>query len=170
MAIDKRFSDLAEYVAQQWSTDRSTKVGCVVVGPDGEVRSIGVNGFPRDCHDREERHQRPAKYMWTEHSERNAFNNATLSGTSLKGCTLYSNWFPCADCARGIIQVGITRVVGYTPDFNHPKYGAEFKAAVQMLFEAGVGINYIGTRDQTQKKDIPDYTGEHSGSIQKTIS
>jgi dCMP deaminase len=148
---DDRFVALAEFVAQ-WSKDRSTKTGAVVVGPDNEVRSIGYNGMPRGCNDSvNARHERPAKYMWMEHSERNAFNNALLSGTSLKACTLYSNWFPCAECARGIIQVGIIRVVGYEPDFNHPQYGAQFQTTVEMLTEAGVVITYVGTREQKQK-------------------
>ena len=75
--VDDRFMNLA-YVAE-WSKDRSTKVGCVVIGPDREVRSMGYNGFPRGINDEiERRHARPDKY--TEHAERNAIYNAARVG------------------------------------------------------------------------------------------
>ena len=48
--------------------------------------------------------------------------------------------FCCADCARGIIQSGITRVVAPNPDINHNKWGSHFKAAIDMLEEANVII------------------------------
>jgi dCMP deaminase len=42
----------------------------------------------------------------------NAIYNATLNGISLRDSTLYVWGLPvCSDCARGVIQVGITRVV-----------------------------------------------------------
>ena len=42
---DRRFLDLATHIAT--GKDPSTKVGCVVVGSDREIRSTGFNGFPR---------------------------------------------------------------------------------------------------------------------------
>ena len=47
---DARFLDLAKHISD-WSKDPSTKVGCVVVGEDREVRSTGFNGFPRGIED-----------------------------------------------------------------------------------------------------------------------
>ena len=35
---DKRFLKLAKHISK-WSKDPSTQVGCVVVGPDRELRS-----------------------------------------------------------------------------------------------------------------------------------
>jgi len=51
---DVRFVKLAMHIAN-WSKDPSTKVGCVVVGEDREIRSTGFNGFPRGIEDDEER-------------------------------------------------------------------------------------------------------------------
>src|SRR5690349_7537513 len=103
---DSRFMELALLVGS-WSKDRSRQVGCVVVGPDNEIRSTGYNGFPREVDDSvEARHVKPAKYRWTEHAERNAIYNACLIGTPLKGCKMYLSWFPCMDCARAIAQSG----------------------------------------------------------------
>ena len=51
---DLRFIELAKHISL-WSKDPSTKVGCVVVGEDREIRSTGFNGFPRGIDDDEER-------------------------------------------------------------------------------------------------------------------
>ena len=51
---DFRFIELARHIAL-WSKDPSTKVGCVVVGEDREIRSTGFNGFPRGIDDNAER-------------------------------------------------------------------------------------------------------------------
>lgn len=111
--IDKAsiYMTMAYLIAMQ-SKDRSTRIGSVIVGPDSEVRSTGYNGLPRGCNDDiEERQNRPEKYYWFEHSERNAIYNAVRMGLSTKGCTLYTQGIPCADCARAIIQSGISKVV-----------------------------------------------------------
>ena len=53
---DLRFLELARHISD-WSKDPSTKVGCVVVGPDREIRSTGFNGFPRGIKDDDDRLQ-----------------------------------------------------------------------------------------------------------------
>ena len=82
---NRRFMDLAFMVAS-WSKDPSTKTGAVVVGPDREIRATGYNGLVRGVDDNKpERLERPTKYDFFEHAERNAVYNACLTGTSLKG-------------------------------------------------------------------------------------
>ena len=51
---DLRFIGLAQHNST-WCKDPSTKVGCVVVGEDREIRSTGFNGFPRGIDDDEDR-------------------------------------------------------------------------------------------------------------------
>ena len=46
MSWDQKFLQLAFNIAE-WSKDRSTKVGCVIVGPNNEIRSTGYNGMCR---------------------------------------------------------------------------------------------------------------------------
>lgn len=138
---DKRFLELALHVGQ-WSKDRSRKVGCVIVGPQREIRAIGYNGFPRRIHDdTAERHERPTKYLWTEHAERNAIFEAARIGTALDGCTMYLPWFPCMACARALVQAGIARLVAAHPDMLDPKWGEEFQVALTLLKEAGVVVD-----------------------------
>ena len=94
------------------SKDTSTKLGAVIVGPDNEPVSNGYNNFPRNLNDDiEERYQRPLKYRFMEHAERNAIYNAARHGVALKGCRLYVPQRPCTDCVRGIIQTGIIEVI-----------------------------------------------------------
>lgn len=145
---DDKFMELASHVST-WSKDRSTKCGCVIVGPDKEIRSTGYNGMPRGVDDEiEARHIRPTKYLWFEHAERNAIYNAARMGTPLLGCTLYVRWFPCADCARAAIQAGIKAIVCDPIDLNDPKNSRWFEnmaVVPQMLREAGVRLTFYGT-------------------------
>ena len=136
---------LAHHIAG-WSKERGRRVGSVIVGPDKEVRSTGFNGLPRGVRDDlEERHSREngAKYLWSSHAERNAIYNAARIGMSLKGCTIYVPWFPCVDCAKAIIQSGISELVAYEPDYHDPKWGSEFGLVTEMLDEAKVTIRFI---------------------------
>jgi dCMP deaminase len=73
----------------------------VIVRSDRLIRSVGYNGFVRGVDDDiASRHERPAKYSWIEHAERNAIYNAARFGVPLTGATCYVNWFPCIDRAR----------------------------------------------------------------------
>lgn len=143
MSWDDRWISMAFHVAA-WSKDRSRKVGAVIVDNRQVVVALGWNGFPRGINDDVPyRHERPVKYLWTEHAERNALYNAAASGSKVEGCTLYTVLFPCADCARGIIQTGIKRVVYARQPFNvEPHLGESFDTAADMLDEAKVLREY----------------------------
>lgn len=136
----RRYLELAEHIST-WSEDKSTKVGAVIVGPNNRIVSVGYNGFPSGVEDKPERHERPAKYQYTEHAERNAIYNAR---SVPEGSTLYLNWglCPCADCTRAIIQTGIKRVVGVKDKpFSGKGNGTHYHTdgpSYEMLVEAGV--------------------------------
>ena len=140
---DERFMALAEHIGT-WSKDRGRQVGCVIVAPDNTIRAVGYNGFPRGLDDDNEgRHSRPTKYLWTEHAERNAMYVAARSGISIAGCRLYLPWFPCADCARGIVQAGLSEVIGRPPDISDSQWGASFEVSLELLKEAGVKVRFV---------------------------
>jgi dCMP deaminase len=142
---DRKFMQLALHVAQ-WSKDRSTRVGCVIVGPDNEVRATGYNGFPRGADDSvEARHARPLKYLWTEHAERNAIYNSVRSGTPILGCRMYLPWFPCVDCARAIVQCGIAELVAIEPDWDDAKWGEHFRVTRELFQETGIRLRLFAT-------------------------
>jgi len=137
---DQRFLKLAEHISG-WSKDPSTKVGCVVVGEDREIRSTGFNGFPRGIADDMERlSDREQKYPLICHAEENAIMHAARIGLSLKGCTAYVTWPPCTRCARSLIQAGVIEVV-YPQESDVPeRWMADFEMSTQMMGEAGLMI------------------------------
>ena len=140
---NKRFINLSEHISN-WSKDKSVGVCAIITSPDNRILSIGYNGFPIGCDDTiEERHQRPNKYEWTEHAERNAIYNAARSGVNINNSTMYLKWFPCTDCARAIIQSGIKKLVCEKPDFSDKRWGPKFKIAHEMLNECNITIEYI---------------------------
>ena len=108
---DKYFLEMSRFVATK-SKDRSTKCGCVLVRGN-RVLSTGYNGFPTgtEDYDNEEKNERPEKYLWFEHSERNAIYSAAKNGVALEGAIAYVTGPPCIDCTRGMIQSGIKTVV-----------------------------------------------------------
>ena len=117
---DGYFMDMANLVATK-SKDRSTRCGVVIVGEGKTVLSTGYNGFPRGVDDyNEDLHKRPEKYAWTEHAERNAIYNAARNGIKLLGSIAYITTAPCIDCARALVQAGITSVV--VPVNNDPLF------------------------------------------------
>lgn len=139
---DKRFMELAIHIGQ-WSKDAHKQVGCVIIGPDNEIRSAGYNGFPRGVNDEiASRYERPEKYFWTEHAERNAVYNASRTGAGLKDCRIYVTRFPCMDCARAIIQSGIRVLTAPKPDLEHPRWGGHFQLSLEMFAEVGVEVRW----------------------------
>lgn len=140
---DIRFVKLAMHIAN-WSKDPSTKVGCVVVGEDREIRSTGFNGFPRGIKDDEERLlDREQKYPLICHAEENAIMHAARIGVSLKGSTAYVTWPPCSRCARSLIQSGIKEIIYPTPGEIPERWVEDFNISNSMISEAGVVVRTI---------------------------
>lgn len=141
---DHRFLELARHVSG-WSKDKSTQVGAIIVGFKKEILSVGYNGLPRGADDdKPERNERPEKLFWYEHAERNAIYNAARIGTSLRSSTIYSSLCPCMDCARGIIQSGISRVVTVRPDFEkYPLWADSFKRTEELMNECEIEMDYL---------------------------
>lgn len=147
MKWDRRFVQLARHIAA-WSKDPSTKVGCVVVGPDGEIRSTGFNGFPRGIDDSAERlTNRELKYPLICHAEENAIMHAARIGVSLRGCTAYVTWPPCTRCARSLVQAGV-REVTYPANLEIPeRWKDDFEMSMGMFQEADIIVRTIEMED-----------------------
>lgn len=142
---DKRYLNLAGHIAA-WSKDPSRKVGAIAVGSKGQVLAQGYNGFPRGVRDNPSKYNnKEAKYARVVHAEMNCIYNATYNGTSLDGATMYIHGLPvCSECAKGIIQVGVTRVVTKAIDDSMPKRWIESTELTKQLFEeAGVRYDFI---------------------------
>ena len=141
---DNRWMGMADEIAK-WSKDKSTKTGAVIVDDRNVVISLGWNGFPRGINDDiAQRHERPLKYKWTEHAERNAIYNAAAKGHATVGCRMYVCWYPCADCARAIIQAGLIELIAIEPNWEDARWGEDFSIVKEMLLEAKVNVRFLG--------------------------
>ena len=140
---DEYFLGIAMLAARR-SKDPNTQVGACIVSPDNIIISTGYNGMPKGCSDDEfpwERtgeDQNETKYPFVVHAELNAILNA--NGRDLRGSRIYVALFPCNECAKAIIQSGITEVV-YLSD----KYVGTMGnlASKRMLDAAGVKYTRI---------------------------
>lgn len=139
---DDFFLRMADFVSAK-SKDSSRKVGCVLVDPiSNAVISMGFNGFPRGVDETIlERHERPTKYFFSEHAERNSIYLAAHHGVSTRGATAYTQSAPCSDCARALIQAGISVVVCRK---NNLFVGSSWEPSIavgkQMMVEAGIEL------------------------------
>jgi dCMP deaminase len=135
----RRYLDIAKEVGT-WSKDPSKQIGAVAVGDKGQILSQGYNGFPRGVKDTNDRYNnREEKYKYVVHGEMNCIYNACNSGVSLNGATLYVTGLPvCSECAKGIIQVGIKKVVMEYPKDIPPVWEQSVQLTKQMFHEADV--------------------------------
>lgn len=140
-----RHLELAREVSS-WSKDDSTKVGALIVTKEGKPVSWGYNGIPMGVKENLDRTIRPVKYHYFAHAERNALD---LSRSSVEDCWMFVTHPPCSDCARGIIQTGISTVVidiRGIDDFADRRGKDWFESvehSMQMFGEAGVRVIYF---------------------------
>jgi dCMP deaminase len=143
---DEYYLDICKVVAAR-SKDPNTQIGCVIAGPAHEIRSTGYNSLPRGIRDDvPERLERPTKYLWMEHAERNAIYNAARCGTPLEGCTLYVEIMPCMDCGRAIVQAGIREVIvsgARMSQYSSDYYDEHFRNVEVLFQEAGVNVRRV---------------------------
>jgi dCMP deaminase len=150
---DRHFIGLALYHSRL-SKDPSTRVGSVIVGPDREMLSAGLNGFPRGIADTPERlNDRETKLQLMVHAEMNALLAAARIGMRLKGCILYLAatdnsgmvWGgpPCTRCTVEIIQVGISEIVSYPIKTAPSKWSGDLQVARALIAEAGIEYREI---------------------------
>ena len=140
---DVRYLNLAKEVST-WSKDPSSKIGAIAVGSKGQVLSQGYNGFPRGIFDGGARlKDRELKYKYIVHAEQNLIYNATYNGVSLDGATLYVTGLPvCSECAKGVIQVGIKRVVMPEQDIKE-NWKESWNYSKVFFNEAGVKYDFV---------------------------
>ncbi|MDD6797865.1 MAG: deoxycytidylate deaminase [Bacteroides sp.] len=148
---DEYFMGVAKLSGMR-SKDPNTQVGACIVSRDNKILSMGYNGLPRGCSDDEfpwcrEGAPLDNKYMYTAHSELNAILN--YRGGSLEQAKLYVTLFPCNECAKAIIQAGITTVV-----YDDDKYSdSPSVIASKRMFDAA-GVRYYRYQRTGRKINI----------------
>ena len=139
---DEYFMGVALLAAER-SKDPSTQVGACIVDSQNRILSTGYNGFPHGCSDDEfpwnrDETKGETKYQFVVHAELNAILNAR--GKSLADSKVYVGLFPCNECAKAIIQAGVSEVV-YLSDKYHDTPGT--RASRRMLESAGVKLTQL---------------------------
>lgn len=140
-----KYFKLAKFNADLFSKDPSKKVGAIFLAPHSlQVKTFGYNGFPRDIDETlESRWVKPAKNFFVEHAERNGIYNACRHGTPLENSICIVTMFPCAECARALIQVGVKCVVSVEPNIEDETWGEQFKKSLLMFAEANISVIYL---------------------------
>lgn len=139
----KRFMPIAQAFAAMSKYPR-TKVGALILGPGYEVRASGWNGAPRGSKADEDGRlaDRATSLPWICHAESNAIANAARAGTSVEGATMVVTHMPCMNCAKLIVQAGISAVICPKPEGAFASAWAEENALARALF-AECGVNLV---------------------------
>ena len=137
---DIRFVRIAKEVAE-WSKDPSTQVGSIAV-KNRKIIATGYNGFPKGVKDApRDLHDREMKLKLTVHAEKNMIYNAVEHGVKLEGSTVYIWGLPtCEECWKGLVQVGVSRVVMPDIEFNGGKWKEGCKFAKEYMEDVGIEV------------------------------
>lgn len=133
---DNSFLEIAKVISKNSHAVR-LKVGCIIV-KDGNIISMGWNGTPTGFDNQ-------CEFKFTQqgsttkpevlHAESNAITKLARSTNSSEGATIYLTCSPCFDCAKLIIQSGISRVV-YSSNYRDSK-------GLELLQKANIQVDCI---------------------------
>lgn len=141
---DETFMKISEVVSRR-SKDPSTQVGACIVSADNRILSVGYNGSTRGFEDDEFPWGKGSddplmtKYPFVVHAERNAILNFRGSFREIDGSKLYVTYFPCHECAKEVVQVGIREII-YRHDYDRNGLAQ----ASHIIFDhAGVTLRHL---------------------------
>ncbi len=131
--FDLRYLQMARIWAQNSYCQRR-QVGALVV-KQGMIISDGYNGTPSGFENVCEDDSNTTK-PYVLHAEANAITKLARSNNNSEGSTIYITASPCIECAKLIIQSGISRVV----------YGEKYRLTdgIELLERAGIEVVYLG--------------------------
>jgi dCMP deaminase len=133
------FLGLAKVVSQR-SHDIHTKHGCVITDQNHRILGVGYNGFPKGLKDDLLPTNRPDKYPWMVHSERNALSNCIVRPDN---GIAYVTGQCCNDCIIALWQEGIKQV-NMIDDHGTHLFDKEATERFDLFVEMSkIEINYI---------------------------
>ncbi|KAI5417291.1 uncharacterized protein LOC127074070 [Lathyrus oleraceus] len=144
LSWDDYFMAIA-FLSAERSKDPNRQVGACLVSQDGIILGIGYNGFPRGCSDdklpwaKKSKTGNPldTKYPYVCHAEVNAILNTNHA--SAAGQRLYVTMFPCNECAKIIIQSGVSEII-YFVEKRLENSNVIYTASHKLLSLAGVKV------------------------------
>lgn len=130
LSWDEYFMNIAALTSFR-SKDNNTKVGACLVDSHNRIIGCGYNGFIKGSNMNDFPNNRDgewinSKYPYVVHAEANALLNTTVF--DLTNSKMYCTLFPCNECAKLLIQKGISEII-YLSDKHHddPPYIASRK-------------------------------------------
>lgn len=148
---DEYFMGVALLSARR-SKDPATQVGACIVNNKNKIVGAGYNGLPAGCDDNDFPWEKQGDFLQTKypyvcHAELNAILNNI--GMDLHGCRIYTALFPCNECAKAIIQSGISEVI-YLSD----KYDGSDPSVASKRMLATAGVTYRKVESQLTKIEL----------------
>ncbi|XP_072394834.1 deoxycytidylate deaminase-like [Diabrotica undecimpunctata] len=132
------FMEVAKLAAQR-SKDPETQVGACIIKDNKIVVGIGYNHMLKESNEfswaRKKENPSNNKHIFVIHAETCAIINKTVD--DINGCTIYVTLFPCNECAKAIIEAGITEVVYLSDKYAKKEYTINAKK----MFDK-VGVSY----------------------------
>jgi len=124
------------------SVDPSTQNAAFLIDDTFNVRASAINQIPIGTYHRDDMWERPNKYFFVEHAERNVIYKAAADGIKTSRLTMVCPFLACADCARAIVISGIRRVVRLKLKGNgvHPGWMKSVLIGDEIMKENGVEI------------------------------
>ncbi len=148
---DEYFMGVALLSAKR-SKDPATQVGACIVNTKNKIVGAGYNGLPAGCNDNEFPWDKQGDFLQTKypyvcHAELNAILNNI--GMDLHGCRIYTALFPCNECAKAIIQSGITEVIYLSDKYD----GSDTSVASKRMLDTA-GVSYRKVEAQINKIEL----------------
>jgi dCMP deaminase len=148
---DEYFMGVALLSAKR-SKDPATQVGACIVNSKNKIVGAGYNGLPAGCNDNEFPWDKQGDFLQTKypyvcHAELNAILNNI--GMDLHGCRIYTALFPCNECAKAIIQSGITEVIYLSDKYD----GSDTSVASKRMLDTA-GVSYRKVESQINKIEL----------------
>lgn len=148
---DEYFMGVALLSAKR-SKDPATQVGACIVNTKNKIVGAGYNGLPAGCDDNEFPWDKQGDFLQTKypyvcHAELNAILNNI--GMDLHGCRIYTALFPCNECAKAIIQSGITEVIYLSDKYD----GSDTSVASKRMLDTA-GVSYRKVESQINKIEL----------------
>jgi dCMP deaminase len=148
---DEYFMGVALLSAKR-SKDPATQVGACIVNNKNKIVGAGYNGLPAGCDDNDFPWDKQGDFLQTKypyvcHAELNAILNNI--GMDLHGCRIYTALFPCNECAKAIIQAGISEVI-YLSD----KYDGSDPSVASKRMLTTAGVIYRKVESQVSKIEL----------------
>lgn len=134
--------EMAYWYAKENSDDRSTQNGAILIDHTALPITHGTNRFPvASLADNPANHERPRKYAFTEHAERDVIYRCAREGIKTEGLIMVCPWACCAECARAIALAGITKVIVHKQahDMSPDRWKQAIVEGREILDAKGVG-------------------------------